>query len=100
MFGRRSTTAKINAVDAAFDQAEANARAFGHEAAGQILAQYRAGNIDRKGVDAWVELALEQTAANAAGVPKSMLRQILATLHRTIRADLAAAGVEIAGLPS
>jgi hypothetical protein len=100
MFGRRSPATKIHAVDAAFDQAEANARQFGREVAQHIAGEFKAGNIDRKGVDAWVSLACEQTASKANGVPKAMLRQILQTLHGTIRTELAAVGIEIAELPA
>jgi hypothetical protein len=99
MFGRRQPT-NLAAVDAAFDEAEANARQFGREVAEHIAREHKAGNIDRHGVDAWVSLACEQTADKAAGVPRAMLRQILTTLHRTIRAELAAAGLDIAELPS
>ena len=95
MFGRQPATT-IATVDAAFEQAEANARQFGKSVAEQITKQYRAGTIDRAGVDENVELALRQTAGKAAGVPKAMLKSILATLHRTIRRDLADAGIEIA----
>ena len=100
MFGRRSTASKIDAVDAAYDQAEANAREFGKTVADQIAKRYRAGTIDAAGVDELVEIALSQTADKAAGVPNAMLRQILTTLHRTIRADLAAAGITIPELPA
>lgn len=95
MFGRRSPAAKIAAVDRAFDQAEANAKLFGKEAAGHIVRQYRAGAIDRAGVDELVELALEQSAAKAGGVPKALLRQILQALHKTVRQELAGAGIDI-----
>jgi hypothetical protein len=100
MFGRRLPATKIQAVDAAFDQAEANARQFGREVAQHIASEFKAGNIDRKGVDAWVSLACEQTASKAIGVPKAMLRQILAALHRSIRTELAAAGITIPDLPA
>ena len=99
MFARRQP-ATISSVDRSFDEAEANARSFGKTVAEQIVKRYRAGAIDRASVDQLVELALEQTAGQAAGVPRAMLRQILATLHRTIRAELVAAGIEIAELPA
>jgi hypothetical protein len=94
MFGLRQP-ANLATVDAAFDQAEANAREFGKIVAGQIATRYRAGAINRGGIDQLVELALEQTASKAQGVPRSMLKSILATLHRTIRTELAAAGIAI-----
>ena len=100
MFGRRSPAAKVATVDRAFDIAEANAREFGKTVAEQISRRYRAGSIGRAGVDQLVELALEQTAGKAAGVPRSMLKAILATLHRTIRTELAAAGITIPELQS
>lgn len=94
MFARRQP-ANIATVDAAFDQAEANARAFGREVAEHIAREFKAGNIDQNGVNAWVELALEQTASKAVDVPRAMLKSILQVLHRTIRAERAAAGIEI-----
>jgi hypothetical protein len=42
---------------------------------------------------------LVDAAAEAAGVPRSMLRQILAAMHEACRADLVAAGIPIAELP-
>lgn len=100
MFGRRSPAARITTVDRAFDEAATNARSFGRTAAEHIAREYRAGKIDAQGIDALVELALEQTAGEARDVPKAMLRQILQTLHGTIRQELAAAGIEIAELPT
>jgi hypothetical protein len=97
MLGRRQP-ADLATVDAAFDQAEANARQFGREVAEQIVKRYRAGAIDRTGVDELVEVALEQTAGKAGGVPKVMLRQILTALHQAIAAELATAGIHIAKL--
>lgn len=99
MFGRSRAT-KIAEADAAFDRAEEGARLFGKEVADHISREFKAGNIDRHGVDAWVSLACEQTASKAVGVPKAMLRQILTTLHKTIRTELADAGIEIAELPA
>ena len=99
MLGRRQP-ATIATVDRAFEEAEANAREFGKTVAEQIAKRYRAGTVDRGGIDQLVELALEQTTGKAYGVPKAMLRQILQTLHGTIRTELAAAGIEIAGLPA
>ena len=99
MFARREP-ATIATVDRAFDEAEGNAREFGKTVAEQITKRYLAGTIDRASVDQLVELALEQTASKAQGVPKAMLRQILATLHRTIRTELSAAGIPVSELPA
>lgn len=98
-FARRSP-ANLAAVDKAFDEAEANARHLGKEVAEHITREFKVGNIDRHGVNAWVELALEQAAGNAAGVPKAMLKSILRTLHQSIAAELAAAGIRISELPA
>lgn len=94
--GRQPTT--LATVDAAYDLAEANAREFGKTVADQIVKRYRAGTIDRSSVDQLVELALEQTAGKAHGVPRSMLKSILRTLHQEIAAGLAAAGIQIPSL--
>lgn len=97
IFARRQP-ATVDNVDRAFDEAEANAREFGRTVAEQITKRYRAGTIGRAGIDQLVELALQQTADEAAGVPRSMLKSILRTLHQTIAAELATAGIQIPSL--
>jgi chemotaxis methyl-accepting protein methylase len=99
MFGRRAPqTAAI--IDRAFDEAEANIRVFGRDVASKIIAEHRAGTIDSTGINAEIETASDRTIFHASGVPKAMLRQILETLHSTIRTELASAGIEIQGLPA
>ncbi|MDO6963986.1 hypothetical protein [Rhizobium alvei] len=95
---RRRPRATVAHVDAAFEAAEANARAAGRERAAALIRLYRAGEIDEAGIEAIAEQMLEDVAAEAVGVPKAMLKQILTTMHRAIAADLATAGITIAEL--
>ena len=100
MFGRRATAARIadalrvNHVNEAFDQAEANARTLGKAVAARIATEFLAGRIGRQGVQQRIELALHQLRSLPADqVPTSMCERIEDTLRKTIADGLRAAGI-------
>ena len=85
--------------DEAFDKAAAKMREFGKYAAERITAELaKDPGLD---VSWWRRKALEHVADNTpAIVPKFTLKALLKIVDETIVAELAAAGIEIAGLPA
>lgn len=82
-----------DAMDAAFDKAEASAIAFGKTVGSSIAAAFNAGQLDSEGVDEKIALAAEQASKPIPGVPRFARRLLLQSLHMSIIAELAAAGI-------
>lgn len=94
MFGSRPPAATIADVDAAFDQREADIRKLGETVAARITTEFRAGRINRHGVQQRVMLAIEQLRSLPAdGIPESMCRLLEQTLRETIAKGLITAGI-------
>lgn len=101
MFGRRSPAANITAADAAFDRAEHEVRQLGETVANRIATEFRAGRINRQGVQQRVRFAIEQLRALPADtVPTVMCERLEATLRQVVVDGLRAAGIEVSELQS
>jgi hypothetical protein len=93
MFGRRQPTT-VGDVDAAFDKNEADVRMLGETVAARIATEFRAGRINRHGVQERVALAISQLRSLPADdVPESMCRLLEQTLRETIAKGLIVAGI-------
>jgi hypothetical protein len=95
MFGRKSK----DTPDQAFDKAAAKMREFGRDAAKRITAEV--GKNPNTDIGWWREKALEHVADNTPKeIPRFTLKPLLRIVDETIVAELAAAGIELARLPS
>ena len=84
-------------VDEAFDRAEADVRRLGETVAARIVTEFRAGRIDRRGVQQRVEFALHQLRSlPAEAVPTVMCERLEQTLFDTIADGLKSAGISLA----
>lgn len=90
MFG----ACKTQDLDAAFEAANAKLAEFGRDAAARILTEHRASPLTETSTNWWVEQALQHAAGQVPlNVPKVMTKLLLQTVHETIVAELAAAGL-------
>lgn len=82
-----------DAMDAAFDKAEASAIAFGKTVGSSIAAAFNSSQLDSAGIDDKIALAAEQASTPIPGVPRFARRLLIQSLHMSIIAELGNHGI-------